>query len=275
MLCMTYSRDMRAADFLSEMPEPPPNDSVVQAVRELVALGALEEGPEERLTPLGRRIALFTTHPKLSKALVHAAIFRCVSPMVTIATVLSVEREPFQSALVDKASVRGAKSHFCPTSDHLALSFMHEKWEETMNARNSSISSENFCSSYGLSRDSMALIQSLRRIYAEHLYQSRLLPTTEDIGLEDDDDHDWRKRRGNANGSSMTWSSWRRSRTNGITAEGLDSFADRSARCNQLAMENELVLGVLLSGVGSILRRRQWDMRKGKVKKNAPTLVTE
>jgi HrpA-like RNA helicase len=29
----------------------------------------------EMLTPLGRRIAMFTTHPKLSKALVHAAIF--------------------------------------------------------------------------------------------------------------------------------------------------------------------------------------------------------
>jgi HrpA-like RNA helicase len=31
---------------------------------------------DEKLTPLGRRIAMFTTHPKLSKALVHAAVFR-------------------------------------------------------------------------------------------------------------------------------------------------------------------------------------------------------
>ncbi|XP_071443443.1 uncharacterized protein [Hetaerina americana] len=291
--CKTYSRDMRAAEFLSEMPEPPPTDSVVQAVRELVGLGALEEGPEERLTPLGRRIALFTTHPKLSKALVHAAIFRCVSPLVTIATVLSVEREPFQSALVDKAGVRAAKSHFCPTSDHLALSFMHEKWEEASGMANcygrsissSSLSSDSFCANYGLSRESMSLIQSLRRIYAEHLYQSRLLSEMEGLGAEaEDEDNNWGRRgmggdnwrNGRSNNSSMTWSSWRRGRGAGSSSlDGLESFANRSARCNQLAAENELVLGVLLSGVGSILRRRQWDVRKGKVKKNAPTLVTD
>ena len=61
-------------DFLSEMPEPPSAAAVAQAVNELSQLGALDEN--ERLTPLGIRIALFSTHPKLSKALVHAAIFK-------------------------------------------------------------------------------------------------------------------------------------------------------------------------------------------------------
>jgi ATP-dependent RNA helicase DHX30 len=56
------------------MPEPPSHEAVTQAVDELIHLGALDEN--EMLTPLGRRIAMFTTHPKLSKALVHAAIFR-------------------------------------------------------------------------------------------------------------------------------------------------------------------------------------------------------
>lgn len=56
------------------MPEPPLPETVAQAVLELIRLGALDEN--EMLTALGRRIATFTTHPKLSKALVHAAIFR-------------------------------------------------------------------------------------------------------------------------------------------------------------------------------------------------------
>jgi len=56
------------------MPEPPLPGTVALAVLELIHLGALDEN--EMLTPLGRRIAMFTTHPKLSKALVHAAIFR-------------------------------------------------------------------------------------------------------------------------------------------------------------------------------------------------------
>jgi ATP-dependent RNA helicase DHX30 len=56
------------------MPEPPLPETVALAVLDLILLGALDEN--EMLTPLGRRIAMFTTHPKLSKALVHAAIFR-------------------------------------------------------------------------------------------------------------------------------------------------------------------------------------------------------
>jgi HrpA-like RNA helicase len=70
----TYSQVEKAAEFLSQMPEPPPPESVTRAVLELIHLGALDEN--EKLTPLGRRIAMFTTHPKLSKALVHATIFR-------------------------------------------------------------------------------------------------------------------------------------------------------------------------------------------------------
>jgi ATP-dependent RNA helicase DHX30 len=70
----TYSQDEKVEEFLSQMPEPPPPESVTQAVHELINLGALDE--DEKLTPLGRRIAMFTTHPKLSKALVHAAVFR-------------------------------------------------------------------------------------------------------------------------------------------------------------------------------------------------------
>lgn len=74
LLLQTYSQDEKALDFLSQMPEPPLSETVTLAVLELNRLGALDEN--EMLTPLGRRIAMFTTHPKLSKALVHAAIFR-------------------------------------------------------------------------------------------------------------------------------------------------------------------------------------------------------
>jgi len=56
------------------MPESPLPETVALAVLELIRFGALDEN--EMLTPLGRRIAMFTTHPKLSRALVHSAIFR-------------------------------------------------------------------------------------------------------------------------------------------------------------------------------------------------------
>jgi HrpA-like helicases len=71
------------------MPEPPLPKTVAVAVLELIRLGALDEN--EMLTPLGRRIATFTTHPKLSKALVHAAIFRylCLKSWLEIVMVSS------------------------------------------------------------------------------------------------------------------------------------------------------------------------------------------
>lgn len=65
---------MKAADFLSQMPEPPSWEAVQQALIDLVKIGALDA--RENLTSLGRKIAHFTTHPKLSKALVHACIFK-------------------------------------------------------------------------------------------------------------------------------------------------------------------------------------------------------
>lgn len=54
------------------MPNSPSAQAIDQAINELIEIGALDN--EENLTPLGKRISLFTTHPKLSKTLVNACI---------------------------------------------------------------------------------------------------------------------------------------------------------------------------------------------------------
>lgn len=69
----TYS-DEKAENFLSSMPQPPRLSAVKKAVTDLQTLGALNENQD--LTPLGKRIALFTIHPKLSKAMVYSSIFQ-------------------------------------------------------------------------------------------------------------------------------------------------------------------------------------------------------
>lgn len=71
---MYSATDEKIADFFSQLPEPPNSAAVNQAVSVLQSLGALDS--DEDLTPLGKRIYLFTTHPFLSKALVYAAIFK-------------------------------------------------------------------------------------------------------------------------------------------------------------------------------------------------------
>lgn len=56
------------------MPQPPRISAVKKAVEDLQELGALDENQD--LTALGKRIAMFTIHPKLSKAMVYSAIFQ-------------------------------------------------------------------------------------------------------------------------------------------------------------------------------------------------------
>ena len=68
-----YSNET-AEEFLGSMPQPPRITSVKKAVSDLQILGALDL--DENLTDLGKRIALFAIHPKLSKALVYSTIFQ-------------------------------------------------------------------------------------------------------------------------------------------------------------------------------------------------------
>lgn len=102
--------------------EPPTHHAVDNAIQELQSIGALDEN--ERLTPLGRRIAQFSTHPRLAKSLVFATLFRCLDPVASIVAGLSSAREGWAvESTVDKHRqvVRKAKNRFHLTSDHLAL----------------------------------------------------------------------------------------------------------------------------------------------------------
>ncbi|XP_069687119.1 ATP-dependent RNA helicase DHX30-like isoform X2 [Periplaneta americana] len=226
--CKTYSQNEKAADFLSQMPEPPSLDSVRQAVVELINLDALDD--DENLTPLGRRIAMFTTHPKLSKAMIHSAIFRCVSPILSIATLLSSDAEMFHGGLRNKENVRLVKKNVHSSSDHLALAWLYEEWETLL--KKSTLSTKNFCSQKGLNSDSMRLISKLRELYVEHLLHSRML-------------------------------------------EDIDKFQDLNAACNKCGGNSELVKAVLLSGTGTLLYRRSWDVINGRLKKNTNVILTE
>lgn len=69
-----HTKDEDVSEFLSGLPEPPSTEAVAQAVKELQDIGALDH--EEDLTALGRRIYRLPLQPHLSKALVHACLFK-------------------------------------------------------------------------------------------------------------------------------------------------------------------------------------------------------
>lgn len=67
-----------------------------------IFVGVLDK--TETLTPLGERVACMSCDPRLGKALVLSAMFRCVLPMLSVAACLT--RDPFYNSLQNRALVK-------------------------------------------------------------------------------------------------------------------------------------------------------------------------
>ena len=69
---------------------------------------------EERLTPLGHHLANLPVNPRIGKIILFAAMFSCLSPVLTIASSLGF-KEPFVIPLVSR--VEPIMSNFSPIID--------------------------------------------------------------------------------------------------------------------------------------------------------------
>ncbi|XP_022239552.1 putative ATP-dependent RNA helicase DHX30 [Limulus polyphemus] len=170
--CKFYCPRAKSEDFLSQALECPSTENISHAVAALEELGVLNE--DEELTPLGRRIAHFTTHPRLSKALVYSTILRCVDTVLTIAALLSSTRDPFLTNLENKAVIREVKKKFDHTvgSDHIALANLFKAWKEE------ELASE-FCTKNLVSSSNLIFTRGLKRVFSEHLYDACLVDSVE------------------------------------------------------------------------------------------------
>ncbi|XP_066584729.1 ATP-dependent RNA helicase DHX30-like [Prorops nasuta] len=116
----------QARDFFKKMPESPSIRAVEKSVSSLKNMNVLDM--QENLTDLGQRIAHFTLHPKLSKAIILSSIFKCVNPTVTLAAISGTERSMFSTEKDNKAALRNFKQQVHPNSDHLALTKIFSLW---------------------------------------------------------------------------------------------------------------------------------------------------
>jgi len=115
--------DIIGFDFM----DPPPTQTLVNAMETLYALGALDE--EGLLTRLGRRMAEFPLDPNLSKVLLAAVDLSCAEEMLTIVAMLSVESLFYRPK--DKAAEADQKraKFYQPEGDHLMLLTVYEAWK--------------------------------------------------------------------------------------------------------------------------------------------------
>ncbi|KAM3183001.1 putative pre-mRNA-splicing factor ATP-dependent RNA helicase mog-4 [Hymenolepis weldensis] len=109
--------------------DPPPHDSLVMALEQLYALGALNHKGE--LTKTGRRMAEFPCDPMLSKMILASEKYKCSEEVITIASMLSVNNAIFyrpKDKLVHADAARKAFNHI--TGDHLTLMNVYNQWAD-------------------------------------------------------------------------------------------------------------------------------------------------
>ncbi|KAK3236954.1 hypothetical protein CYMTET_52935, partial [Cymbomonas tetramitiformis] len=100
--------------FLSKALQPPSEEAVAAAVENLQQLQALDSRQE--LTALGHHLALLPVDARVGKMLVYGAILGCLSPMLTIASVLSTRRVPAPLPLISVLSTWRAAPLICVVS---------------------------------------------------------------------------------------------------------------------------------------------------------------
>ncbi|PAV75986.1 hypothetical protein WR25_00399 isoform A [Diploscapter pachys] len=118
--------DLVHFDFL----DPPPQETLVIALEQLYALGALNHRGE--LTKLGRRMAEFPCDPCMSKMIIASEKYECSEEIVTIASMLSVNAAVFyrpKAMIIHADSAR--KGFWSQYGDHLTLLNVYNKWKET------------------------------------------------------------------------------------------------------------------------------------------------
>lgn len=118
--------DLIHFDFM----DPPPAETLILALEQLYALGALNHKGE--LTKLGRRMAELPVDPMMSKMIIASENYKCTEEVLTIAAMLSVNASIFyrpKDKIVHADNAR--KNFFRFGGDHLTLMNVYDCWAES------------------------------------------------------------------------------------------------------------------------------------------------
>merc|ERR1719247_1824932 len=118
--------DLLHFDFM----DPPPPETLIKALEQLYALGALNDQGD--LTKTGRRMAEFPMDPMLSKMLIAAEKYKVVDEMITIAGMLGVDNAVFYRPKDKGIHADNARKNFHKFGgDHMTMLNVYKQWEDT------------------------------------------------------------------------------------------------------------------------------------------------
>ena len=119
--------DLLDFDFM----DPPPTDTIVRAVEQLYALGALNNAGD--LTKVGRQMAEFPTDPMLAKSILAADKYGCVEEVLSIIAMLGEASALFYRPKDKKIHADSARARFTVKDggDHLTLLNIWNQWVDS------------------------------------------------------------------------------------------------------------------------------------------------
>ena len=119
--------DLLDFDFM----DPPPTDTIVRAVEQLYALGALNNAGE--LTKVGRQMAEFPTDPMLAKAILAADKYGCVEEVLSTIAMLGEASALFYRPKDKKIHADSARARFTNKDggDHASLLNIWNEWVDS------------------------------------------------------------------------------------------------------------------------------------------------
>ncbi|XP_044529695.1 pre-mRNA-splicing factor ATP-dependent RNA helicase DHX16 [Gracilinanus agilis] len=118
--------DLMHFDFL----DPPPYETLLLALEQLYALGALNHLGE--LTTPGRKMAELPVDPMLSKMILASEKYGCSEEILTVAAMLSVNNSIFYRPKDKVVHADNARvNFFLPGGDHLVLLNVYTQWVES------------------------------------------------------------------------------------------------------------------------------------------------
>lgn len=121
-------KSLNIDDLLSfNFMDPPPQDSILNAMYQLWILGALDN--RGKLTSLGAKMAEFPLDPSLSKILITAQQFGCTEEALTIVSMLSVPSIFYRPKEREKEADSAREKLFVAESDHLTLYNVYAQWK--------------------------------------------------------------------------------------------------------------------------------------------------
>lgn len=152
-------------EFLQQAIDPPPIDNLRQSLQLLEDIGALNSNGE--ITNLGYQVAHMPVDCQLGKMVLCAIFLKCVDPILTIASALSM-KEPFlmTSDVEARNKLNKVRREFAydALSDHKMLLNIYDAWKSSDNRR-------KFCSENSISNAIMFQMQGVKTLLERHIME--------------------------------------------------------------------------------------------------------